>query len=578
MDDSQDRPELEKALPASPDHTRPEPLRSQLPDRESVPSKAAVPQPAAKLEDAVAIRAGVEPSDSVHARHDVLPSAVAPVRVDHRGADLRKADLENSHLAGVDFTGADLTAVNLAGSDLTGANFSGANLSNLPGTIEGEQHFDPPWGKLARLSRANLTGANFSCANLRGVDLTEANLGGANLRGANLTGAQLHGANLKGANLTGANLTRAKLPGANLIGANLNDSTLNDADLRFADLQSAQLRGARLKRADLSYGNFEKADLGGVDLTGSYLARANLRDAYLSGARLRNCRLFAANLGNADLRRADVRNAMFDRAWLVGADLEFADLRGATFSKSWLLGTNLQGTKTSGAALQDARCSPTTAFPMRLNYLRRARTLFSVNKAGAWSRFRGTEYGVRENATAYRPVVVLRCVGEATSGASYNGLQLLPFTQLISEWTELLNQLDVFRNDIPARILLIDGFEAWETAHCAAIAIGVSAPTMPILAAILKASSPIPRTRDELLDRAEKARASVTLMLQRLDRFIANDASRLSEGTPSSFFAGCIDAIWKLRLRGGDVVLIDSVGDEGPDAAAKIIRELRESI
>ncbi len=394
----------------------------------------------------------------------------------------------------------------------------------------------------------------------------------------------------------------AKLEGANLTGANLNESTLNDANLRFADLQSAQLRGARLKRADLGYVNFERAYLGGADLTGSYLARANLRDAYLSGARLRNCHLFAANLGNADLRRADVRNATFDRAWLVGADLEFADLRGATFSKSWLLGTNLQGTKTSGAALKDARCSPTTAFPTHLHYLRRAQTIFSVNKVGAWARLRelviarllfpapgvkkmkvwarlrGTEYGVRENATAYRPVVVLRCVGEATSATSYNGLQLSPFTQLISEWTGLLAQMDVFSNDISPRILLIDGFEALESGHCAVFAIGVSAPTMPILAAILKASSPIPRTRDELLDRAEGARASVTLMLQRLARFLAKDVPRLNESTPSSFFVGCIEAIWQLRLYGGDVVLIDSVGDEGPDAAAKIIRELRGSI
>jgi hypothetical protein len=133
LDDSHDPPELEKALSASPDHTRPEPLRSQLPGHESVPPKRAVRPPAAEPVDASAVRVGVEAGDRVHARDDVsqLPSPPA-VSVDYRGADLRKADLRKFDLAGADFTGADLSAANLSGSDLTGAIFAGANLTSLP--------------------------------------------------------------------------------------------------------------------------------------------------------------------------------------------------------------------------------------------------------------------------------------------------------------------------------------------------------------------------------------------------------------------------------------------------------------
>ncbi len=143
MDDSQDPPELEKALLASPDHTRPEPLRSQLADHESVPLKRVVRPPAAQNVDASAVRAGVEAPDPAHARDAVsqLPSSLPAARVDYKGADLRKADLRKFDLAGANFAGADLTAANLSGSDLTGANFAGANLSSLPEAIFGEQPF-----------------------------------------------------------------------------------------------------------------------------------------------------------------------------------------------------------------------------------------------------------------------------------------------------------------------------------------------------------------------------------------------------------------------------------------------------
>jgi len=578
MDDSQDLPEREKALPASPDHTRPEPLRSQLPDRASVTPMRAVHPPTPKPVTASAVGASGEPDPvrvPVDVSHSHSPQPAA--RIDYKGADLRKADLRKFALAGADFTGADLTAANLSGCDLTGANFTRANLSSLPETLPGEQDSFPAWGRLTDLGQANLDGANLAEANLIEAHFGEASLRGADLRGANLTRAGFHRANLSGANLTEANLTRASLSGANLTGANLNDSTLNDAHLGGANFESAQLRGARIRRADLSYVNLKKADLGGAQLRGSYLVRSNLHDAYLSGASLRDCYLFAANLRNADLRRTDARNATFDSAWLVGANLEYADLRGATFSKSWLLETNLQRTKTSGSGLQDARCSPTTVFPTRLHYLRRSWTMFSVKKAGAWARFRGVGYGVRENADARLPVVVLRCVGEATAWGSHDGVAIVPFAELISEWTELLTKMDVFCEQM-TRVVSIDGFEAWQSGHSAVIAIGVSSPAMPIMATVLKASSPIPRTIDELLERAEAARASVTMMLQRLAHFIGKDPSRLSETTASDFFASCINAIWKLRVRGGDVVLIDSVRDAGPDEAAKIIREARRAV
>jgi len=333
-----------------------------------------------------------------------------------------------------------------------------------------------------------------------------------------------------------------------------------------------------VRKAVLSNANLQDADLGGANLTGSNLTCANLRGVDLSGAVLRGCSLFSSNLRDSNLRHADARNVAFDRAWLAGADLGFADLRGATFSRSWLLGTDLRGTKTSRSNFIGARCSATTGFPLHLRSLRWARgTVFIVRRAVAWARLCGTEYKPYESTSPYTSLVVLRCLGEPTSWNPDYGLALLPFSQLIKRWTELLGQMDVLRD--PCRILSLDGFEGWQRGHSAVIAIGVGAPTIPILAAILKASIPAPLTNGELLDRAEKARAGVTLMLQKLDGFTTTDKAHLSVSTTSDFYAECIRTICELSREGGDVVLIESLGDDlqGPHAAIKIIKALRES-